>query len=275
MKQVFNITADSSNEGQDQLLCIRIGERHFGFAISTTAGDELYKLAWYTDEEVDEKVLEDLYQQHPELRQNYTNTRVCFDHPQSILVPLPYYNESESSLLLRTMYGPSGKQELHTEAVPEWQLKNVYAIPQAVQDWTRHYFSNGAQYHQYSISIRNINTTEEDGHVLADFRTDDFSLLVSRGNKILIAQTYPYTTPADVIYYLLKVCQEYGLSQETVRLQLSGLIDRQSVLFREIYQYFINVAFREPSWTTAGTEQDAEFPPHFFTSLNDLARCGS
>jgi hypothetical protein len=52
---------------------------------------------------------------------------------------------------------------------------------------------------------------------------------------------------------------------------LSGLIDKQSALYKELYQYFINIEFSEAGWNMAGTE----YPAHFFTSLNDLAQCVS
>ncbi|MBL0129692.1 MAG: hypothetical protein IPP43_00005, partial [Chitinophagaceae bacterium] len=47
-------------------------------------------------------------------------------------------------------------------------------------------------------------------------------------------------------------------------------IDKQSSLYKELYQYFIGVEFSDASWNSM-----REFPDHFFTSLNDLAKCVS
>jgi hypothetical protein len=113
-----------------------------------------------------------------------------------------------------------------------------------------------------------IAATEE-GNMYVDFRPDDFTVLLVKSSRLLLAQTYTYSTPEDVVYYLLKICAQLGLSQQELQLQVSGLIDSDSALYKELYQYFLNIEFRESGW------QGNEYPAHFFTTLNDLARCAS
>jgi hypothetical protein len=72
----------------------------------------------------------------------------------------------------------------------------------------------------------------------------------------------------------LKACNQFSLSREEIQLFISGLIEKESQLFRELYLNFLNIQFREPTWRLAGNG-DKEYPSHFFTSLNDLARCAS
>jgi hypothetical protein len=49
-------------------------------------------------------------------------------------------------------------------------------------------------------------------------------------------------------------------------------VAKESNLYRELDHYFLALSFREPDWSIPG-EQD--YPPHFFTSLNDLSLCAS
>jgi hypothetical protein len=42
-------------------------------------------------------------------------------------------------------------------------------------------------------------------------------------------------------------------------------------LFNALYQYFTHISFRLPNWDFPS----GQHPSHFFTSLNDLALCGS
>jgi Protein of unknown function (DUF3822) len=85
----------------------------------------------------------------------------------------------------------------------------------------------------------------------------------------LLAQTYSYTAPEDIVYYLLRIVQQFALSAEEVTVILSGLIDKESALYKELYQYFLQIELRSVSWNTG------DYPAHFFSSLNDLARCES
>jgi hypothetical protein len=171
------------------------------------------------------------------------------------------------------MYGVNGRHAVINEAVPNWQLYNVYAIPAYLQEWIGRYFPKAIYQHNYSIGIKQLQTSDFDGNALLDFRMNDFSILLNRANKLLLAQTFPYSNPADVLFYLIKSCKEFSLTQESVQLSVSGLIEKESNLYRELVHYFINIQFREPGWTI--TSPDQEYPPHFFTSLNDLAQCES
>ncbi len=274
MKQVYHIISEKKGEPAQQVLSIRIGERHFGFAVSSSNAGELYKLTWYTDTEMDEVALKDIYWKHPELRLSYQHTFICYDYPQSIMVPLAQYKQDDAKLMLQTMFGISGKDAIVTEPVQGWQMNNVYAVPKDVYDWTYQQFPTSNYWHTYTIGIKNIVATDFEGSLAADFRTDDFSLVVTRGNKLLLTQTFPYSTPADFIYYLLDTCRQFSFSQDTVRVYLSGLIDKESALYKELYQYFLHVNFRISEWKIpSGDEQS--YPAHFFTSLNDLAKCVS
>ena len=132
-------------------------------------------------------------------------------------------------------------------------------------------FSSGNYWHQYTIGIHHVKPEDSNGHLLVDLRANDFTVIAAKGNTLLLTQTFPYSTPADVLYYLLKTCHDYNLSQKQVLVSLSGLIEKDSALYKDLYQYFIHITFRSSNWETA----EDEYPGHFFTSLNDLAICAS
>jgi len=274
VKQLFNIKAGGEIEIMQPVLSFRMGERHCCFSITGFATQELQQLAYYTDDEVNESFLLKLFAAHPELNGNFYRVSVCYDHPQSTLVPLKYYNHEKGTLLLKTMFGVNVTAIVFSEAVTEWQLYNIYAVPKEVHGWMSMKFASGKFWHQYSVSIKNIIAADEDGSLLVDLRKEDFTVLAAANSKLLIAQTFNYSTPEDVLYYLLKVCQQFGLSQREVHLGLSGLVDLQSALYKGLHQYFIHIEFRDAKWTIPISANN-ECPAHFFTSLNDLSGCAS
>lgn len=271
VKQVYRITGDSAGSA-DQVLSMRIGERHFGFAVTSADAGELYKLTWYTDTEMNESSLQDIYWKHPELRASYQHIFVCYDYPQSVLVPLNQYKEDDAKRMLQTMFGISGRDAIVNEPVSGWQMYNVYAVPKSVFDWVYEQFPSSNYWHTYTLGIKNAVVTDFEGSLAADFRSDDFSLVVTRGNKLLLTQTFSYSTPADFIYYLLDTCRQFSFTQETVQVYLSGLIDKESSLYNELHQYFLHIRFRASEWKIP-EDNEQLYPAHFFTSLNDLAKC--
>lgn len=269
--QHFNIISADSGDSAQQVLAIRIGEQHVGFAISEKDNKELSKLVWYDGEPITVGGLQEVFESHPELRQSFHKILIGYDHPMSLLIP-PGLPQHDPRSLLETMYGINGKHTLIKEQVDGWQLQNVYAVPTETQDWIRRHFPAAESCHCYSIGMRQINAADVNGSLLVDLRSHDFTVLASQGNSLLLAQTFLYISPADVIYNLIKICKEFSLTREAAKLSLSGLVAKESNLYRELDHYFLDVSFREPDWIIRGEE---DYPRHFFTSLNDLALCAS
>ena len=274
MKQVFNISSGTGHKAEQQVLLIRVGEHHFCYAITDKDSSELQQLTWYSLENTGDLELQEIYLKHPELRELYHKVVVGFDHPASVLIPYAAYKQIGAKPVLETMYGVNGKDAIINEPVPAWQLYNVYAIPAYLKDWTDRHFPSAVYQHNYSIGVKKLNKSEFDGGAMLDLRLNDFTLLLNKGNKLLLAQTFPYSSPADVLYYLIKSCKEFSLSQEGLRLEVSGLIEKESNLYRELMHYFIHVGFREAEWSVPVSGEQA-YPAHFFTSLNDLTVCES
>ena len=270
MKQIFNI-AKGKIENVQQVLLLKFGTNHGCFAICNKSGDELYRLAYCKTEEWDSNNLSEFATAFPELNNTFYSVQVSYDFPESTLAPLKDYRQEEYGSLLKALYGINGTSAIVTETIPEWQLYNVYAVPVELRQWINRYFPTASYRHQSSLATRQINRENSNVNLLVDFRTDDFTVTSVRQDKLLLSQYYPYSTPGDVVYYLLKICQQFSLSQQEVQLRLSGLIDKQSALYKELYQYFIKIDFRDASWNIP----DSEYPNHFFTSLNDLAQCVS
>jgi hypothetical protein len=269
LKKLFHIDNKEGNP-DEQVLSLRIGASHCSYVITDLTGEDLFRLGYYSYETADHNPVELLYMAEPSLDVSFSKVLAGYDFEQSTLVPETYFKKEDANNLLQSLYGVNGTKTVVTEPVTDWQLFNVYAIPKEMHEWMKHKFTSGNYWHQYTIGLKNLVNVEE-GQLFVDLRSTDFTVIATRGNQLLIAQTFLYSTPEDVLYYLLKLCQEFQLSQKTVRLSLSGLIEKNSALYKELYQYFIQLHFRESTWEVA----NAELPAHFFTSLNDLSRCAS
>ncbi len=268
MKQLFHIESGKT-ENVLQVLSLRLGENHASFTITDKTGNELYELA-YSSIGWDKDNLADFFNNYPSLQNSFYRVLIAYDHPQSILTPSVIYQPETARLFLRTSHGVMAGSHIISEPISAWQLYNTYAVPREQLTWISQRFPAARSWHQYSLAVKKINAAGDSGHLLVDFRADDFTLLVAKDSKWVLAQCFSYTTPGDVLYYLLKTCRQFSLSQKDVNLQLTGLVDKNSALFNDLFQYFINLEFRGAGWNTGN-----DYPAHFFTSLNDLAQCAS
>jgi len=252
---------------------MRIGERHYSYAVTGSEGTALYSLGYFTNEEMTGEVLSGIYSDQAALHNSFHDVQVSYDHAGSVMVPFEFYNADAAKTILSVMYGNIIGSSVISEPLHEWQLYNIYAVPNEVHDWVSRVFPSYKYRHNYTLSVGRLPADPAD-HILVDFTTDEFSFIVVKEGKLQIAQTLSYSSPEDILYHLLKACNRFSLSRGEIQLYISGLIEKESQLFRELYQYFLHTEFREPAWKMPTTEFRG-YPAHFFTSLNDLAQCAS
>lgn len=270
MKQLFHIKPAGAAEIVQPVLLIRTGEKHFSFAVTNKEGDQVSELAYYSTNGSAEELAE-ILNAHPVLTSSFYKTLVSYDHSYNSLVPAAYYKEGESAALLHALYGVNGYHNVIAEPVNDRTVYNVYAVPKPIHEWIGKQFKDCSSWNQFSVGLQQAKNSNSASVILADFRTDDFTVVVVKNNQPLLVQTFAYQAPEDVVFQLLTICQQFDLSQREVNLLVSGLLDTRSALYKELYQYFIHIECRDAAWSAT----DSETPAHFFTSLNDLARCVS
>lgn len=274
VKRIFYISSDNNYDAGQLVLSLRIGEKYFGFSISNNTSGELLQLCWLTVDEMNEATLEEVYHTYPEIKKTYSKAIIAFDNPLAIIIPDKLYKSEYSSALLNTMYSGKVYDAVVAEPVAKWQLHTVYSVSEALQQRLKQYFPTAILHHAYAVGVQQLKDLAIEGNLFVDFRSEDFTVLVTKGSSILLFQTFAYANPADVIYYLLKICQEFTMDPQTVQLEVSGLIEQKSALYKEMYHYFMNVHFRNASWQIPA-DSEHDYPSHFFTFFNDLSLCES
>jgi hypothetical protein len=202
-------------------------------------------------------------------KENCEQVMVCSAFPQSLLTPRQ--GHKNDYILLNVIYDSPSQKYLKDE-IAEWQINVTYALPDFIFNLIKQRFRFAEFVHAYTPFLKVYN-----GFVAADqlevhFTTQHFRVLVKKNKQVQLAQIYAYKTPLDVVYFLLKMCYEFALSQSEVFVILSGLIDQDSAMYTELHNYFLNLHFAQaPSFSLP----ENAYPHHYFTSLYNLAACVS
>jgi hypothetical protein len=259
----------------ESVLLIEVGERHCCFGIIDHLNRTLHQLRYFTFEENDhDGIIQNTFEKHEELQRSFYQAIVSYYMPGNMLIPSRFYNYENTFEQLQTMYDKTGNVMV-AESVPQWQLYNAYYVPSGLHSFISKRFTTGSSWHVYSTLLQNKIEQDDNGSLLVDFKTDSFSVVVTKANELLLAQIFSYSRGEDVLYQLLKICKLLSLSQTDVKLLLSGLIERRSAVFEELYMYFIHIEFASPANDIRLSEAFAEYPVHFFSSLYKLAACVS
>jgi len=275
MKSVFKIgQSDGVNTSQANLL-MEIGETHCCFAIVGHPDQMMIQSVYYAAEENDrDDMLKKILQVHPELKQSFRQTVIGYYMRENILIPSKLYHFEETKKLLQALYEKDHNATI-SESVSEWQLYNAYNVPVSLHELLSRSFATGNFWHVYSVILKNKIEQHEGGKLVIDFKTDSFSVVVIKHHSILLAQIFAYSKPADILYWLLKICKELSLSQNEVKLLISGLIDKRSAMYKDMEQYFFDIEFASVANGVRLSNPFHEYPIHFFSSLYKLAACVS
>lgn len=265
MKTVFTIGNEIN--GCDTLL-LEIGEDYCCHALLKGKERTFQQIQYITFDtlQAQEKLLqiiEDLK------KENCEQAIICSAFPQSLLTPR--HGHKNDYILLNVLYD-SPSQKFLKDEIAEWQMCVTYAIPLSVFNSIKQRFRFAEFVHAYTPSLKIFNGFTSANQIDLHFGTQHFRVLVKKDNHIQLAQTYSYKNPLDVVYYLLKICYEFGLQQSELTMVVSGLIDEDSAMYSELRNYFLDLHFAQaPSYSVP----ENEYPQHYFTSLYNLAACVS
>jgi len=91
------------------------------------------------------------------------------------------------------------------------------------------------------------------------FYPKHFTVAVVYGNKLMLMQSYPYSSPEDIIYYLLNIVQEFSLNVNSTPVEVSGMLDISSRHFELMENVFGRLSLET-------TQSDGLFQSHLNTS---------
>jgi len=247
------------------------GARHCSFAIMNYLSKELVEFGYYTSAE-DENDYKSFFEGIESLNNRYYQTAIGYDTNESVQIPSVVYKYEDGHLNLDAAYGKNGHATVISENVPGWNLYNIYRLPSNLHSAISWKFLSAKSWSIYSVLLKDYSSKNDEAMII-DFKTDEFSLVVLKNNKLSLAKTFIYTSPEDVLYYLLKCCQQLNLSQQAVKLSLAGLIEKDSAVYRELYKYFVNLEFETLSADVKLAEALTVHPAHYFSSISKLAAC--
>jgi hypothetical protein len=267
LRTLFDIGSETG-AGSEHTLLLEVGKGHCYTALFNKKANTIdrMKLTSFDEWEAEQHLTSLLGDFQPASIDAVT---VCSAYPQALLVPHKFFTDDYTMLDL--VYDQPAQLYLN-DRIQEWQMVTVYSVPETVSQVLRQHFSSVQYIHAYTPTIKVYNGYVADNQLLVHFTDQHFRVILKVNMAICLAQTYLYKSPLDVVYYLLKICYEFNLSQEQVFLVLSGLVEKDSQLFTELQQYFTHVNFAQQP--EIGLPQ-SNHPHHFFTSIYNLAACVS
>jgi hypothetical protein len=190
----------------------------------------------------------------------------CSYYPQAVLIPEEVSTTNEMApMVYRDKYSVSC-----TDMIRQKRIVNNYLVPASTYSTIRKNFPHSPFYHAYTPLLKQVFPATD--HIHVHFIPGCLKVIACKAGRLQLAQIYPYSAAMDVVYILLKIFEQFGLDKQQAIVYLSGLIEKDSALYQELYAYFLNLSFSTPEGVSVPSD---EHPAHYFTSIANLAACVS
>ncbi len=188
--------------------------------------------------------LEKLFEEHDLLKAGFwKSVRLALQSPQFAYVPLSLYQASEHERYLRvTSPLEPGRSEFLAYTHSDIEAVGVFAVQKELVSWLGLAYPTQqvSVVHHSSALLEALAREQAAGDyplVSAWLRDGTLTLIVREGRKLRFVNVFDYESADDLVYYLLFVIEELGLSPETAPLTLWGEIDAESEVFEKLYRY--------------------------------------
>lgn len=160
------------------------------------------------------------------------------------LVPKAVFHEEQAASYLNFNAKLLPTDYVAYDTFETMELVNVYVPLTNVNNYFFERYGEFTYKHSTSVFIESIITQERNDNEIKMFVNlykKQMDVLVTKGKKIQLFNSFYHTTPEDFIYYLLFIAEQLSLNPNEFPLHLSGNIEEKDPYFEIAYTYIRNV----------------------------------
>lgn len=274
MNTVFNILSQKINPARSQLF-IEVGLQGIALLIledNTFNSVVCFRFETNTTIKSVSGAIQEVLTAQPWLKQPFKKISILYTFPDSVLVPYELMNAQVNKEMLEFVYGDTHEETVKMDLILKPKLYNVYRIPSTVDSLMKGTFPSAMYTHLYSV-LPDIIKADDKAHLYVIFGSNNIIVLLKKAGKLQVIQNFSYKTPEDVAYHLLAVCNSFDVVASESVLHISGMLDKVSSLYNELYKYFLLIEFEKLPENFQYADEIKDQPAHYFSHLFAVASC--
>jgi hypothetical protein len=190
--------------------------------------------------------LKHLLNTEEELQKSFNNVHVIYVNELATIVPKPLFNEDFLADYLKFNSKILKSDFIAFDTIDINDSVNVYVPYVNINNYIYDTFGAFTYNHFSSILIDKILQLEkhaDNEKLYVHVNKDHFEIVVTNKGKLILYNTFDYSTKEDFIYYILFTIEQLKLNPEKIDLVLFGNIEKDSSLFEMLYKYIRHISF--------------------------------
>lgn len=243
----------SLKQSTSKNLSIQFNLDGFSFCISDTATKSAIYFSEYIFSETQKNPeellskIEEIFRTDKFLQYDFTSVLVIHQNSLSSLVPNTYFKEDNLASYLSYNIKTLATDYITFDSLEKLQCKNVYIPYVNINNYLFQNFGEFEYKHHSSILIEKLisKSTNKEKTMYVHVSKTTLDIVVLENEKLLLYNSFLYTTKEDFVYYILFIAEQLKLDPDKFTLYFMGSIEKESEIYNFTYQYIRNVLFLE------------------------------
>ncbi|APZ47783.1 hypothetical protein BW723_16410 [Polaribacter reichenbachii] len=252
---------------KDIKLSIQFSLDGFSFCISDLeSNQDLFFTEYLFDETLNSPVdllnkIESIFKSDTNLQQEYAKIEAIHQNNLSTLVPNDYFDEGSLESYLKYNIKTLKNDFITFDGLSNIDAKNVYIPFVNINNYLFQNFGEFEFKHHITVLIDKliaINNSNENVMYI-NVSKNNFDIIILKDKKLILSNSFTYTSKEDFIYYVLFTAEQIQLNTEEFNLYFTGEINSESDIYKIAYTYIKNIYFLE---SENAIFNDLEAPNH-------------
>tara|TARA_R110002074_G_scaffold151351_1_gene305028 strand:+ start:5564 stop:6400 length:837 start_codon:yes stop_codon:yes gene_type:complete len=214
-----------------------------------------------------------LFQEHQLNNMDFDEVVVVHRNTLFGLVPKSLFNADHLFEYLKFNTKVLGTDVLSFDVVENHELVNVYVPYMNINNYIYELFGEFTYMHNGTVllqSLMNNQTQNQETICYVHVSKNQLDITVLDQRKLLLYNSFLYTTKEDFAYYLLFVLEQLELDPKTAIVKLFGSIEEDDPTFQLCFSYIQNLSIFAPSSPQLIKLGEPELKSIDFTLINTI-----
>ncbi|WP_233586641.1 DUF3822 family protein [Formosa maritima] len=190
--------------------------------------------------------LKHLFNTEIELQQDFETIHVIYVNDISTMVPKALFNEDLLADYLKFNSKILKSDFIAFDSIEINDSVNVYVPYVNINNFIYDTFGSFTYSHFSTVLIEKILQLEkhaDDAKLYVNVNKGHFEIIVTDKGKLILYNTFEYSSKEDFIYYILFTAEQLKLNPEKIHLIFLGDINKESELYTIAYKYIRHINF--------------------------------
>ena len=153
------------------------------------------------------------------------------------------------------------------DTISPYEINNIYVPFVNINNFLLDQYESFEYKNSNSILVRkllDLSKNREEKQIFVHIQKNTFELVIVKNQELLLFNSFNYTSPEDLIYFILFSCEQLQLNPETIVVKILGNCSEDDANYQIIYTYIRNCSLLDVSkMTITLNETESNIRNHF------------